>query len=96
MDNLTLDGWEDEEYRAFVDKFKAKQTTDDCYTPALVYDAVADWVSREYGADKASFVRPFYPGSDFERFSYPDGYAVVDNPPFSILARIIDRAAGEA
>lgn len=30
------------EYDAFVEKFKPKKTTDDCYTPANVYDAVAD------------------------------------------------------
>ena len=84
-----LDGWEDEEYKAFVDKFKAKKTTDDCYTPETVYAAVADWVAREYGVDRASFVRPFWPGGDFERFDYPEGCSVVDNPPFSILSRII-------
>ena len=88
-DNLLIPGWEDDEYKAFVEKFKAKKTTDDCYTPPLVYDAVADWVTAEYHADRARFVRPFYPGGDFERFDYPDGCAVVDNPPFSILSRII-------
>ena len=89
MDNLTLDGWVDKEYQAFLDKFKAKKTTDDCYTPPNVYDAVADWAAAEYHADKARFVRPFYPGGDYERFDYPEGCAVVDNPPFSILSKII-------
>ena len=89
MDNLTLDGWVDKEYQAFLDKFKAKKTTDDCYTPPNVYDAVADWAAAEYHADKARFVRPFYPGGDYERFNYPEGCAVVDNPPFSILSKII-------
>lgn len=28
------------EYDAFVEKFTPKKTTDDCYTPPLVYDAV--------------------------------------------------------
>ena len=28
------------EYDAFVEKFKPKKTTDDCYTPPLVYDAI--------------------------------------------------------
>jgi hypothetical protein len=28
------------EYEAFVDKFKPKKTTDDCYTPPDVYDTV--------------------------------------------------------
>ncbi len=87
--NLTIPGWEDDEYRAFKEKFKAKKTTDDCYTPAPVYEAVADWVAREYAADKSRFVRPFFPGGDYEHFAYPEGCAVVDNPPFSILSRIL-------
>ncbi len=75
-------------YKAFTDKFVPAKTTDDCYTPPLVYEAVADWVAREYGLDADKFVRPFYPGGDFEREEYPDGCVVVDNPPFSILSRI--------
>ena len=89
QNNLTIPGWEDDDYKKFVKKFKAKKTTDDCYTPARIYDAVADWVAAEYGIDRARFVRPFYPGGDYEAFSYPSGCAVVDNPPFSILSRII-------
>lgn len=77
-----------ESYEEFVGKFEPKKTTDDCYTPAIVYDAVADWVEREYGVDRSRFVRPFYQGGDYERFDYPEGCAVVDNPPFSILAAI--------
>ena len=77
------------EYGAFVEKFKPKLTTDDCYTPPLVYDAVADWVAQSYGLDRADFVRPFYPGGDYERFSYEPCAVVVDNPPFSIIAQII-------
>lgn len=87
--NLTIPGWEDDEYKAFKEKFKAKKTTDDCYTPEPVYEAVAAWVAREYGADRSRFVRPFFPGGDYEHFDYPDGCAVVDNPPFSILSQIL-------
>ena len=81
---------EDQEAKnqAFVDKFKQKKTTDDCITPANVYAVVAQWVAQTYAIDPASFVRPFWPGGDYERFDYPEGCAVVDNPPFSILARI--------
>ena len=79
---------DDREYQAFVDKFKPKKTTDDCYTPEIIYEAVAGWVAREYGLDRSSFVRPFWPGGDYERYDYPDGCVVVDNPPFSILANI--------
>ena len=76
-------------YDAFVDKFKPKLTTDDCYTPELVYEAVAEWVASRYGVDRASFLRPFWPGADYERTDYPPGAIVVDNPPFSILSSII-------
>lgn len=51
-----------EEYNEFLKKFEQKKTTDDCYTPEVVYEAVADWVSQEYGEDRQNFVRPFYPG----------------------------------
>lgn len=34
-------------------------------------------------------VRPFWPGADYEAMEYPEGCVVVDNPPFSILAKII-------
>ena len=78
-----------ETYEDFVDKFKPKKTTDDCYTPEIVYKAVSDWVSNEYDLNACDFVRPFYPGGDFEHFDY-ENKIVVDNPPFSILSKIID------
>ena len=77
------------DYEGFVEKFKPKLTTDDCYTPPLIYQAVADWVADNYGIDKERFVRPFYPGGDYENYDYSGGIAV-DNPPFSILSRIIN------
>ena len=76
------------DYKAFVDKFKPKLTTDDCYTPPIVYDAIRDWACKKYGIDPAQIVRPFYPGGDYERFDYPEGCVVLDNPPFSILTKI--------
>lgn len=76
-----------EEYNEFLEKFEAKKTTDDCYTPDEVYEAVADWVAAEYGVSKNTFFRPFYPGGDYQKESYR-GKIVVDNPPFSILAEI--------
>ena len=78
-----------EDYDGFVEKFKPKKTTDDCYTPPIVYNAVAEWVANEYDLDKSTFVRPFKPGGDYEREDY-NGKIVVDNPPFSILAAIVD------
>ena len=76
------------DYDGFISKFEKKKTTDDCYTPPEVYDAVADYVSERFGIDRADMVRPFYPGGDYKAFEYPDGCCVVDNPPFSILAKI--------
>lgn len=75
-------------YAAFVDKFKPKKTTDDCYTPEAVYDAVCYWVESEYKVSIGDFVRPFWPGGDYERFDYKPEQIVVDNPPFSIITKI--------
>ena len=79
---------ETQEYRNFVEKFKPKKTTDDCYTPPNIYSAVLGWVTKEYGIDQERVLRPFWPGGDYENADYPDGYTVVDNPPFSIFAKI--------
>lgn len=79
-----------EEYNSFIEKFEQKKTTDDCYTPDLVFDAVAEWVEHEYGVKRSDFVRPFYPGGDYTDLKqYPAGAVVVDNPPFSILSEIL-------
>ena len=77
-----------ETYEQFVEKFKPKKTTDDCYTPPLIYDCVANWVANEYGVNRDEFCRPFYPGGDYETFDYTNKI-VVDNPPFSILSKIL-------
>ena len=91
MDNQQLNMFEDNpEYQAFVDKFKPKKTTDDCYTPSYIYDAVLKWATKEYQLQGRTVVRPFYPGGDYENHEYPENCVVVDNPPFSILSRIID------
>ena len=80
---------EDEEYQAFLEKFQAKKTTDDCFTPDVVYTAVAEWVATKYGIKRKDMVRPFYPGGDYQKENYPKGAVVVDNPPFSILSQIL-------
>lgn len=77
-----------DDYGAFVEKFKPKKTTDDCYTPPAVYETIKDWACHEFGIDPSKVVRPFYPGGDYESFDYSDGKVVVDNPPFSILSKI--------
>lgn len=77
-----------EDYEKFVDKFKPKLTTDDCYTPQNIYEAIRDWAVKHYGLQGSPVVRPFYPGGDYEHETYPDGCVVIDNPPFSILSQI--------
>ena len=86
LDAMSGDG--DDEYDEFVDKFKPKKTTDDCYTPPEVYEVIRDWACAEYGIDPAKVVRPFYPGGDYESFDYSNGVVVLDNPPFSIISKI--------
>lgn len=78
-----------EAYEAFVDKFKPKLTTDDCYTPENIYSAIRDWVFARYDLpEDTQVVRPFWPGADYKSNEYPEGCVVIDNPPFSILADI--------
>ena len=88
MDDSRQEG--NEEYNEFLDKFEIKKTTDDCYTPDLVYEAVAAWVEKEYSVERSRFVRPFYPGGDYQKERYAKDAVVVDNPPFSILAQILN------
>ena len=86
----------DPEYQGFLDKFKPKKTTDDCYTPDNIYDVVLKWVIDTYGIDPEKIVRPFWPGGDYMDEDYPEGCTVVDNPPFSIITEIVNNynAAG--
>ena len=78
------------EYQKFVDKFKPKKTTDDCYTPPMVYEAVKNWACEKYGIDENNIVRPFYPGGDYENYDYKPESVVLDNPPFSIVSKICE------
>ena len=89
MEQQTLYDVESESYQAFTEKFKNRKTTDDCYTPQHVYEAVLSWVVGEYGINRENVVRPFWPGGDYESFEYTENCVVVDNPPFSIVAKII-------
>jgi len=76
-------------YDEFVDKFKPRHTTDDCFTPANIYAVVLDWASKKYGFDPSCAVRPFCPGGDYQHFDYAPDEVVVDNPPFSIVSKIV-------
>ena len=76
------------EYQQFVDKFKPKLTTDDCFTPPAVFEAVEKWVRKEYNLGDIENIRPFKPEGDYQTENY-DGKVVIDNPPFSILSEIV-------
>ena len=39
---------DDEDYQAFLEKFEAKKTTDDCYTPENIYDVAKRWSLKKY------------------------------------------------
>ena len=84
---------ESDEYKEFVEKFKQNtfiKTSDDCYTPDNIYNTIKDHVVEKYGLQGREIVRPFYPGGDYEKEEYKEGCVVIDNPPFSILAEIVD------
>lgn len=84
------DGEGDEEYNEFIDKFKIKLTTDDCYTPEPVYEAVRTFVNEKLcSLEGRQICRPFYPGGDYKNFEYAKDAIVIDNPPFSILSEIV-------
>ena len=51
-------------YEEFVEKFKPKKTTDDCYTPSEIYEVIKDWVCKRYNIDPENVIRPFWPGGD--------------------------------
>jgi hypothetical protein len=76
------------DHDAFVEKFEAKKTTDDCYTPPEVFDIVLNYVRENCDIEGKQILRPFYPGGDFEHIEYPPDCVVIDNPPFSIISKI--------
>ena len=91
-DNIIIRGKRGDfnDYEAFISKFKAAKTTDDCYTPQPIYDAVLDYVFEKSNLpEDTEIVRPFRPNGDYTAEEYPEGCVVVDNPPFSILSKIV-------
>lgn len=78
------------DYEKFITKFKAAKTTDDCYTPQPIYEAVVDYVFRKGNLpEDTDIVRPFRPNGDYTTEEYPEGCVVIDNPPFSIMSKIV-------
>lgn len=77
-------------YDAFAKKFDPKKTTDECWTPEPVYDAILGWLKERVDLTGKTIRRPFHPDGDYveEAKTYTADDVVVDNPPFSILAEI--------
>ena len=77
------------DYESFVKKFTdSPKTTDDCYTPQDVYEAVVAYVDTICPLEGKQILRPFFPGGDYEHADYPDDGVVIDNPPFSMFTPI--------
>lgn len=81
-----------ESYDEFVSKFSKPRpkTTDECFTPQPVYDAVKAWAIKEFHLEGRPIIRPFWPDTDYTKWdAYPDGCVVIDNPPFSCITQIV-------
>lgn len=82
-------------YDNFVKKFERKKTTDDCYTPPRVYDAVLQYVENYIlnpdgdSVKNYNVLRPFKPGGDYLKENYDYKTLVIDNPPFSLYSKIV-------
>lgn len=77
------------DYESFVTKFKDNpKTTDDCYTPQDVYEAVVKYVGTITDLEGKEVLRPFFPGGDYVNAEYPEDGVVIDNPPFSMFTKI--------
>lgn len=60
-----------ETYEQFIEKFKPKRTTDDCFTPDEVYEAVLQWAVEELHLEGREVVRPFWPGATTSTTTIP-------------------------
>ena len=77
------------DYESFVAKFRDNpKTTDDCFTPKDVYEAVVEYVGTIVDLSDKQILRPFFPGGDYENAVYPWNGIVIDNPPFSMFTKI--------
>lgn len=82
-----------DEYYKWLRKFEKRSTSDDTFTPPAVYDIVLDYVNQYIlNLDDLTVERPFYPDGDYQAHAqnYDENTVVIDNPPFSILSKIID------
>ena len=76
------------DYEAFEGKFETVKTTDDCYTPPAIFQAVLDYVNDNYNLTDKTIIRPFFPDGDYQALDHPKDCIVIDNPPFSIITQI--------
>lgn len=82
-----------DEYYNWLQKFEKRTTSDDTFTPPAVYDVVLNYVGKHIlSLDGKTIERPFYPDGDYQTHvkNYDENTVVIDNPPFSILSKIID------
>ncbi len=78
------------DYESFIKKFTENpKTTDECWTPQDVYEAVVQYVGEIYDLTDKVILRPFYPGGDYLNAEYPENGVVIDNPPFSMFMKIV-------
>ena len=77
------------EYDDLIERSTHKLTTDDYYTPKIVYDAVKNFVVDYYGLKNCRIIRPFSPGGNYQAEDYSGDCVVIDNPPFSIITEVI-------
>lgn len=78
------------DYEGFLAKFTDNpKTTDDCFTPRDVFEAVVKYVGTIIDMSDKVVLRPFFPGGDYEHAEYPENGVVIDNPPFSMFTKIV-------
>lgn len=75
-------------YKYCVTNGRNINSTDECYTPPVVYDTVLDYAVERYQLQGKHIVRPFIPGGDYQKYVYDENDVVIDNPPFSITTKI--------
>lgn len=89
MSETFTHGGKIESYEDFVNKFKGKKTSDDCFTPPEVYKIISDYFCNMLNIDPDKIIRPFWPGGDYKSEDYSEKI-VLDNPPFSKMKEITD------
>lgn len=69
-------------YEEFVEKFKPKKTTDDCYTPPEIYEVIKDWVCKRYNIDSWERDPPILAGRRLRKRRVPAGMCGGGQPAF--------------